>query len=64
MAHSDDHASPFVPFVDIPVSIGHLFQGIASIYDRFYLSRFNKLFEEDQIFFTLGCAPGYYFLAA
>lgn len=31
----------------IPVSLGNLLQRIASIYDRFYLSRLHKLFEED-----------------
>jgi hypothetical protein len=37
-------------FFDIPVSFGSLFQRIASIYGRFYLSRLNKPFEENQIF--------------
>jgi hypothetical protein len=32
MAHSYDNTSLFVPFVDIPVSLGSLFQGIESIY--------------------------------
>ena len=50
MFHSDDDISLFVPFFDIPVSLDNLFQRIASIDDRFYLSRLNKLFEEDQIF--------------
>jgi len=43
MSHSDDDIFLFVFFVDIPVSLGNLFQRIASINDRFYLSRFNKL---------------------
>jgi hypothetical protein len=47
MFHSDDYISLFAPFLDIPVSLGNLFQGIASIYDRFYLPRLNKLFEEN-----------------
>ena len=47
MLHSYDYISLFVPFVDIPVSLDNLFQRIASIYDRFYLSRLNKLFEEN-----------------
>jgi len=29
MFHSDDYISLFVPFFDIPVSLGHLFQQIA-----------------------------------
>ena len=44
MCHSDGDISLFVSFVDVPVSLGNLFQRIASIYDRFQLSRFNKLF--------------------
>ena len=47
MFHSYDYISLFVPFFDIPVSLGNLFQRIASINDRFYLSRLNKLFEEN-----------------
>ena len=47
MFHSDDDISLFVPFFDIPVSLDNLFQRIASIYDRFYLPRLNKLFEEN-----------------
>jgi hypothetical protein len=31
MLHSDDYITPFVPFFDIPASIGNLFQRIASI---------------------------------
>jgi hypothetical protein len=46
MFHSYDYISLFAPFLDIPVSLGNLFQRIASIYDRFYLSRLNKLFKE------------------
>ena len=39
---------PFLcPVIDIPVSLDNLFQRIASVYDRFYLSRLNKLFEEN-----------------
>lgn len=43
MFHSYDYISLFVPFFDIPVSLGSLFQRIASINDRFYLSRLNSL---------------------
>jgi hypothetical protein len=49
MFHSDDYISLFVPFVDIPVSVSSLFQGIASINDRFYLSRLNRTFREDVL---------------
>jgi len=47
MSHSYDYISLFVPFFDIPVSLGSLFQRIASINDRFYLPRLNQLFEEN-----------------
>jgi len=47
MLHSYDYISLFVSCFDIPVGLGNLFQRIASIYDRFYLSRLNKLFDED-----------------
>jgi hypothetical protein len=47
MFHSYDYISLFVPFFDIPMSVGSLFQRIASIYDRFYLFRLNQLFEEN-----------------
>lgn len=40
--HYDD-ISLFVSFFDIPMRLGSLFQRIASINDRFYLARFNKL---------------------
>ena len=42
----DDDISLFVPFVDISMRLDNLFQRIASIYDRFYFSLFNKLFED------------------
>ena len=47
MFHSNDYISLFVSCFDIPVSLGNLFQRIASIDDRFYLSRLNQLFEEN-----------------
>ncbi len=54
MFHSYDYISLFMLCVDIPVGLDHLFQRIASIYDRFDCSRLNKLFEvfeeEDYIF--------------
>jgi len=43
---SYDYISLFVSCFDIPVSLGNLFQRIASIDDRFYFPRLNKLFEE------------------
>ena len=49
MPNSDDHAPPFVPFIDISVRLGGLFQRIASIYDRFDLSRLDELFQEEEI---------------
>jgi len=47
MFHSYYYISLFVSFFDIPVSLGNLFQRIASINDRFYLPGLNKLFEEN-----------------
>jgi hypothetical protein len=57
MFHSDDDISLFVALLDIPVRIGHLFQRIASIYDRFYLPSLNQFCEEDKIFDLLTCWP-------
>ena len=57
MLHSDDDISLFVPFFDIPVRLGHLFQRIASIDDRFYLSCLNQLCEEEQVFRLFACRP-------
>ena len=51
--HSYDYISLFVSFFDIAVRLGSLFQRIASIYDRLYLSRLSKLFEENQILVDL-----------
>ncbi len=45
--HSYDYIALFVSFFDIPVGFGSLFQRIASINDRLYLSRLNQLFEEN-----------------
>jgi hypothetical protein len=52
---SDDNISLFVPLLDIAMSLGSLFQGVASINDRLYLSRLNKLFEQDQIYGLFAC---------
>ena len=47
MFHSYNYIALFVSFVNIPVSLGNLFQRIASVYNRFYLSCLHKLFEEN-----------------
>ena len=47
LLHSDDYMTLFVSCFYIPVSLDNLFQRIASINDRLYLSRLNKLFEEN-----------------
>jgi hypothetical protein len=44
VSHSDDYVSLLMPFLDVPEGLGSLFQRIASIDDRFQLSRLNKLF--------------------
>ena len=46
MGHSYDDISLFVSCVDVAVSLGNVFQWIASIDDRLYLPRLNKLFED------------------
>jgi hypothetical protein len=48
MYHSYDYISILVSFVDEPMSLDSLYQWIASIYDRYYLPRFNTPFEEDK----------------
>ena len=52
--HSDDYTSRFVSFFNIAVSFGRLFQGVTFVYDRFYFSCFNKLFDENQVFRAFG----------
>ena len=64
MCHSDDDISLFVSCVDVPVSLGNVFQWIASIDDRLYLPRLNQLFEKNEVFSLWACYPSYYFLAA
>jgi len=44
MVYIYDYISFFVPFVNISVSLGNLFQRIASIYNRYYFVSFKKLF--------------------
>ena len=63
MLHSDDYISHCVPFFDIAMSLGSLFQWITSTDDRFKLSRLNKLSEENDIFRVLAHYSKYYFLA-
>ena len=50
MLHSDDYISLFVSFIDIPVGLGSLFQRIASINDRFYLSRLRRRLDVKSCF--------------
>jgi hypothetical protein len=45
MLHSYDYISLFVPFINIPVGLGNLFKRIVFVYDCFYLSRLQKLFD-------------------
>jgi hypothetical protein len=44
--HGYDDIALFAPLIDIPVGVGHLFQRIAPIDERFELARFNQIFEE------------------
>jgi len=64
MGHRDDDIALFVSGVDVPVSLDHVFQGIASIDDRVDLPRLNQLCEESQILRLLACCPTYDLLAA
>ena len=50
MLHRNDYTSLFLSCFDVSVRLGSLFQWIASVYDRIYLPRLGKFFEEDQIF--------------
>ena len=61
--HRYDDIPLFVPLIDILVGLGSLFQWIALIYDRFYLSGLNKLLEKNQIRFVAYYPPDQ-FLAA
>ena len=45
-----DYISLFVPFFDVTVRLGDMFQVISSIDNWFYLLRLDQLFEEDQVF--------------
>jgi len=46
MGHSYDNIALFVSRVDVAVSLGNVFQWIASIDNRVDLPRLNQLFEE------------------
>jgi hypothetical protein len=50
MFYRDDNISLFVTFFNVAVRLGHLFQWIASIYDRFELSYVDQFFEHKQVF--------------
>jgi len=47
MLHRNDYTSLFLSCFDVSVRLGSLFQWIASVYDRIYLPRLGKFFEED-----------------
>ena len=47
MFHSYDHIPLFMPFVYVSVSLDNLFQWVASIDNRLYLSRLDKPSEID-----------------
>ena len=47
MGRHENDIALFLSCVDIPVGFGSLFQRIASIDDRFYLSRLNQLCKEN-----------------
>jgi hypothetical protein len=51
------YVSLFVPFVNIAMSFGSLFERIASIDDRSDLTRLDQLFEKEQILFTIDGYP-------
>ena len=59
MFHSYDYISLFGSCFDIPVGLGHLFQWIAPVYDRLYLSCLDKVFEEIQMFGFVFCHYGF-----
>ncbi len=61
---SYDYIPLFMSLLDIAMSLGSLFQGIAPIDDRFNRSGLNKLFEGQQIIGRIACCPGDYSLAA
>jgi hypothetical protein len=45
MIYRNDDIPFFVALLDVPVRLGHLFQLIAPIYDRFYLSCLDQPFK-------------------
>src|SRR6266542_2293505 len=50
LGHGDHDVPLLVPLVDVPVSLGHLFQGIAPIDDGLQVSYFDQLLEQNQVF--------------
>jgi hypothetical protein len=46
MFHSDNHISLFVSLFNIAVRLGHMFQWITPIDDRFYLPCLNQLLRD------------------
>jgi hypothetical protein len=47
MLHSCYCMSLLVPSFEAAMCLGDFLQGIAYVHDRFYLTRLNKLFDED-----------------
>ena len=64
LLHRDDDIALFVSLVNIPVSLDHLLQWIASINNGFDLPRFNEIVEVDEIFSLWDCCPTYECLTA
>ncbi len=55
MIHGNDDVDLFVPLFHIAVSLGDLFQRVASVDDWFYLPHLDQLGEENKIFDLLTC---------
>lgn len=62
--HRDDDITLLVPLVDVPMSLGHLFERVASINDRSELSGFNQASQVCQVFGPLAASPVKDLLAA
>ena len=50
MFHRNGHISLFMPLLDIAVRLDDMLQRINPVYDRFYLSRLDQFFEQEQVF--------------
>ena len=61
LSNSDYYISLFVPLIDISVSLGSLFQRIASINHRSNRSRLTKLLEKNEIVRIPADVSSYYF---